>query len=569
MKNHLMKGAFKSLVLILLVSISSSLFAISFYEQRKVIIPKYSNAVYRGLGVLDRMYWTQPNKFEDLDYKIPEGSRLFMLEIGKRPTYFWTEGTENDQMFHLFQNVELDLAQAGYRGLKGQVNNQLNIETMQLDNGSFYSEGLFLYKDSVVTLKNSTSNLFINYTGDFIIDLEFGTEPKDYQIFAQNIRFWLGQEGLLNTSTKLKELYIRDLFFEYGKTGVIFPSRRMMIYKNGSNYIAQGTAIDFYPSPANISSTKNYYGEWELHNKSNICRANDSSCDPCVNRDVRCYKVVNNRSVPDRDTSVFECAGIPEDGISTTYDPGDYDGGTTFCYDYQVKSLPYDTANTEAFNNNKSSYEFKVEEVYDLNDSTSTATFLSQTPNTIRVASSSSDEIRQLSIYNSSSHQWGLNTYFNNNSFRVIINGSPYTFTQGIDVLTDAAQADNPCFYLCDGKLCEHNRLYIKNKTQRELKSADLMHMSYWPAAEGHKQHLVLWTYTLGFCPKINASSERPLYELNYNSSQHSNFIDALLIKDGDGNWVAPKVCMRRKVMCNKLTGTGYRRTFKLLSTDY
>ena len=218
MKSYL----FKIFYSICLLGVSSSLFAISFNESRRVIIPQYANAVYRDLTVLDKMY---------LETK---GDRVFLLELGKRPSYFWNK----ENRFYLYQKQNLKLNYVVY-GEDGS-NNIFGINNMSLSNGSFFSEKMFFDNNSSITINGSTSNLLANYKNSLYVDLTFGEISDNYEINSWNVKYNSGNPELLREHI-IKNFFIRDLSFG----SVKFPSPRMMIYNKNNAFSASGTSTDF------------------------------------------------------------------------------------------------------------------------------------------------------------------------------------------------------------------------------------------------------------------------------------------------------------------------------------
>ncbi len=525
----------KTISLICFLGISSSLFAISFNEPRSVIIPQYSNAVYRDLNVLDKMY---------LETK---ESRVFLLELGKRPTYFWNK----KKRFYLYQKQTLKFDNIFYNGDKSST---FGIDNMILDQGSFFSEKMFFDNNSSITISGETSNLLANYKDSLYAAFTFGEVSDKYEINSLNMKYNLGNPNLEREHI-INNFFVRNLKFG----SVKFPSPRMMIYNNDNSFVAVGTSLDFTLVPANMDNTKSYYGPWTVYGS---VYPKSSGTNPCGDKPDICHKIIEGRGEPDTDSNLFKCVGRPQNSGYASYDPN-YPGGRDYCYDYQVVETEgdlniYSLNNSKFYNNNQSSYEFKVEEVYDLQNGT--ATLIEQVPVKTRVGTFDNSKAIPFGKYTGSG--WKLNDVDVSQS--IFINGNYVSFFGNPTAASE--DSSNPCFIICNGFLCENNKVYVKNVKIRELKggseSADVVNL--WPESEGRKQDLVIITYTVGFCPAKTVDSE---YESNYDPSK-GKLIEALLIGNGS-SWDIPKVCLRRRIKCNQLDETGYNRSYKLLSTDY
>ena len=226
----------------------------------------------------------------------------------------------------------------------------------------------------------------------------------------------------------------------------------------------------------------------------------------------------------------------------------------------------------ENYNGNKAYYEFRVEETFQYENTPSgkVVHFISQRPKT-RVSTNNLGENEKLLAISTmtAAGEWTI-VPREGPLQRFYIDGTKKTVESTPNFI--GSTDDNPCFDLCKGGLCADNVVYIRNVDQRELKGGTDSGDSLWPEQEGHKQDLIIRTYTLGFCPKKRTDYGN--YEDNYDSS--GNLIEAMLIKQGD-NWTNAKVCMRRKVKCNAFVDEGgnnvdpkhFNRKYKPLSTDY
>ena len=542
MKNYYYKYTIKGLALTLFLAVSSSLFAVSFNETRTVVVPQQSNAVYRSLNVLDKMFLEK------------DPGRIFLLELGKRPTYFWN----HDKMFYLYQNPTVAFGEIRYEDSTDNVN-ILTVQNMNLNTGSFLSQNMFIGTDSTMSVSTSDARLFMGYNGELTADVTFGTDTTSINVYTNMFGFING--FAVNSAMKVDELYVRDLQFG----SVRFPNPRMMVYQESDYYRAEGTAINFgLVNPSLVEEKpKSFYGAWELSGFNQVGRLTTGSTDPCPSvssTSDRCYHIevtcegskandtpnCTDSKKNDTNDEIFICTGEVYKTQDGTYDPeGD-------CYDYQsVKNIANASSTNDLNNNNAASYEFKVEEIYQ--DGT-TAELITQTPEFRRDGYG-----RPVPLMKKQNGAWSLN----NVNSSVTIDGVSYTIAN-ISTVTNGTK--NACFNLCSGKLCQNHILYLRGTPKvRKLEGSPLSNT--WPTTEGEKQNLSVRTYTLGFCPKQTGTNNYGNYELNYLSTSQNKLIEALKIKSGS-NWVNPNVCMRRLVKCNKITGEiKYNRSYRLLST--
>lgn len=568
MKSYIYKCSFKYLALTLFLAMSSSLFAISFNEPRKVIIPRYSNAVYRNLTVLDEM---------ELEGR---AGRTFLLELGKRPTYFW----DTDHMFYTYLKSTLNLNTIGYTG--GSVeDNDFTIENMRIngpDGGSFYSEKMLIVPGGQVVLSNFLSNLFVNYNDWLKVNLAFVAPSSEYNIYSVTYGHIQGS-GLFNNAQKVTDMYVRDIYFNYAnntdlssgyRNSFKFPSPRAIIYTpDNANYYTKGLATDFEVVSVN-SKAKHYFGPWEILNSGKL-----SSGDPCasvVNQEKKCHYITvsgcasgtchNHITDYDDTSSLFLCSKEEykeQDGGPYNPSPeAPYFEPSDICYDYQVVTLQ----NSMDFNNNGAAYEFKVEEIHRIN-ADNTSKLISQTPKTRTVPNANGND-DGLMKYNGSN--WVIANYTGPQN--ATVNGETLPLGGNPKLIVPTSDASyNPCFYLCNGKLCPDNLLYIRDFTVRTLKggvdSGSLP--NDWPL-DDLKQDLRIVNYTIGFCPKRIGNNNYAAFENNFAAvGNDSNVVEGLLIKSGS-NWVqSPKVCVRRAVKCDSLSNTNYDRSYQLISTNY
>ena len=547
MKNYFYNYVFKGLALTLFLTISSSLFAIDFDEQRKVIIPKFANAVYRDLTVLNEMTLNA------------EDSRVFLLELGKRPTYFW----DKDHMFYTYLKSTLELENIEYSS-SSDYKNIFTVKDMYINGpngGAFYSEGMFLVPGANVKIANEDSNLFVKYNDDLNVNLHF-ENSVNYNVFS----LLFGHKHIAGVErTTINEMYIRDLKLTSSDGNVVvnFPSTRAIVYQDNIQYKIKGSATAFELVSVN-TAPKHYFGPWEIINGGKL-----SSGDPCGELPDNACKYTNSQGggIKDSIFSIFGCDKV-SGSLSGNNDPNTYFNPTDLCYDYQEVTLP----NDEKFNNNKASYEFKVEEIYKIN-ADSTAELISQTPKTRKL--SNNDD--PMAFMKRSGGQWALFTDHLQYQ-KIIINGKELPLGDNSNKnpqmipAANTSSGENPCFYLCEGKLCDRNILYIRSDyVERTLKgglnSNDLD--NNWPL-DDLKQDLHILTYTVGFCPQRIVNNNYAAFENNFDTvGDASKVIDGLLIKNGS-NWVdSPKFCVSRRVKCDSLQGPSYGRHYKLLSTDY
>ncbi len=556
MKNYFYKYVYKGLIFVLFSVFALPLLAANFNEERRVILSQNINAVYRDLLVLGKM-------------ELNVGShRKFWLEIGKRPTYFWNK----DNMFYLFQKQELNVAQF-VRTDSTEISYPINNITI-LGAGSFSSKGLLLNESSDINGPYSANlrenaNLLLNLpdpqggdNDDIKIKLNF-PEVKTYNFYSKN--FYVPA----STSSFNAAKHVRDVCQACGGSAEVkFVSPRMMIYDNGGYFTAQGTALRF----ENVdiignSSPKHYYGPWELWGPmkdggrlSGFLRSVDDDGDVCVETEDVCEG--------DNNTSTFSCDSVFDE---------------TTCYDYQevnIRETFFDSIPVNAqdesrlYNDNQAHYEFKVEEAYQLYTASNSAELVSQKPKIRVTIIGGTETTRPISSYTtggwirynvSNNEVPGQRIYINGELVKDSTTGAEIQFSNNHIGFVDSNEA-NPCFTICDGKLCDHDYIYVRTPQQRELKGGDdAMTISAWPNQEGAKQDLIIRTYTVGYCPAKRSDYNQ--YEKN--NSGADNLIDALKIKTDNG-WGDAKVCMRRKVKCNKLSEPQYyQRTYRPLSTDH
>ncbi len=517
MKNYFIKGVLRALILIWLLSISSSLFAISFNEPRKVIIPQFVNAVYRDLTVLDTM---------SLGTK---GGRTFLMEIGKRPSYFWSPNNK----FYLYQNQSLELENVAYNDTEGTVFFIDNVDVA----GSFISNEMFFNGHSSLTVNNNAT-LFMNYQGDLLFNIASVDTLR-----IKSFRLENSNEPLQGNV----DLYLRDVQFN----GKKFPSPRLSLINYSDDLTkTEGTSLNFELAQVSgnpSQKVKQYYGPWEIIETTDLPLV--TAANPCSGQPNRCYTCKNSACVSDSDKNPdtdndFICAGTTST-LNPPFDPG-LEGG--HCYDYNVVTIQ----NASDYNNNGASYEFKVQEIYSIDDTANTATLVEQNP---RVFDNGTTPFW---TYNGS---WNLNTP--TGSHNILINGSNRSFLPGSSTLQTVSVV-NPCYEICNKKSCSSNRVYLRNDSYTVDLSGGANSgtvTNLWPDAEGPKQHLIIATFTVGFCPSNSVDT-------GYEPNRRQTSWEGLRVRNKQF-----KACFRRQVRCDFGKGVvgenKVERNFTLLSTDY
>lgn len=551
MKNYFYKYIVKGLALTMLLAISSSLFAISFNETRTVVIPRYSNAVYRSLNVLDKMFFETDNL----------SNRVFLLELGKRPTYFW----DQNKMFYLYQSPTVTLSAVNYN--HSTVNQDvLTVDNINLGTGSFIAKGMFLdlADNPILSINTSDAYLFMGYNGIINTEMHFGNNTNQYNVFSNLLGFVEGT-CLLDSTNMINGLYVRDL--EVGPNLVKFPSPRMMVYQESGYTRGAGTAADFALANPDIGKApQHYYGPWETWGPSGKHGQLTTTLYPCsatgVTTPNRCAKIQVTCSTNKGSTDPIGCTmtqtpdTFDQEFICTAgkpYEPGTQTSGTfdppDTCYDYQ--HVPR-ISNASPNNNNNASYEFKVEEIYRIHGTQ--AELIAQTPE-VRVDSSN----KPVALMKRTGSSWTFNNVGVTSS--VIIDGVAYSIGNFVNTYDT-----NPCYTLCNGKLCSSNILYVRGGyTSRELKGGANSAANTWPIQEGEQQNLRIHTYTVGFCPQKLNNNDYLNYEVNYQQASQAKLLESLT---PGGSKLS--MCMRRQVQCNKISGDRrYKRSYKLLSTDH
>ena len=514
---------------------ATSLFAAQYNEPRKVLYSKYKNALYKNLFVTGEMR---------LDIK-EDSDRIFLMEIGKRPTYFWN----SDNVYHLFQTQTLQLNNVKYSDIADTTTFEIGIAN--LPQGVFLSENGFIFNN--IALTNNNAGAIIRHPGNINIGLTFtNSETENVNLYSNNMNFNISsgfQPTVANTLT-IKYLRTRDLNIN----GINFVSPRMTITKSGGNYIAHGTARAFELYALDeTDELKSYYGDWEYY-AMNSCGSYSSNYDTCRKYEERTW-------VRDTDTGSFECVGVAYNVSMDDRKPYDlpfneYPNG--FCYDYLL------THSAAIYNYPIDPYEFKVQEILRV-PQTGDPILIDQTPK-FRTIKTDDDNKIPTSINTGS----GWSVYKNNELSNYVfwVNEAKIENLSSLPIIS--ASDLHPCVTVCDGQSCTTNRLYIRDNRQiRVINDNGINVENHWAlSSEQQKNQIAVAEYTVGVCPAINSSitTQYAQYEGNY----AANMMNGIIVQSGN-NFVAPQVCLRRKVLCShgKNDGNGIKRNYKLLSTDY
>ncbi len=561
----------KNVIFLLLVGIVLPAYAIDFNEPRKVLLPKYSNAVYRDLTVLDTMYLDATGT-----YTYSGKPRRFFLEIGKRPSYFWNENHRHhlQQVQHLtFDNIQFN-----------NTASTLTIQNMEVSEGAFIGQNFTLDINNQPNLKiygNDTSFLMDNINFEFPLILSLPTNRIiDLTLSSMIFENWYRQVDPQHYS--IKNLYLRDLnLLDVGDNEVPFPSPRMMIQcKNcgtdSESYKVKGTSLNFkWDTTPTPNTLKNYYGPWENYGSvsASPCPAIPQSGSP---QEDRCYTIVQNnnretRYVYDQNSSTFTCAGRTAEGAfglnTITYDPT-----VDYCYDYQeiIPSFGSGADNKDRnFNNNQGVYEFVVQEVFAYKNDTAIPynqrlTFLDQSP---EVRSLDGKIIPLTNSTNTAVNTWEI--YKGNANTVMRINGQNITVNGGNIIISQSFSSDlrslNPCYVICKNTTCDKDYFYIKERTVRHIQDG-IGIQNHWPGEV--KQDMVLISYVVGYCPNQSSlSGQYADHEINWEQPANGwKNLESLLSE-------TYKVCIKRKVMCNRLNETNEQETNyqnkRYFTTDY
>ncbi|MBO4707345.1 MAG: hypothetical protein J5594_02145 [Elusimicrobiaceae bacterium] len=550
MKNCFYKHIYKILVLLLFSAMAMPLFAANFGEHRRVILPQDINAVYKDLLVGEMNLNTQNN-------------RVFLLELGKRPSYFWNTA----YMFHLLQNQTLNIN--NITTLNATPNSQIfEIDNINVNRGSFLSSGLSISHDwgttdadYIVVNPNvsvqNTSTLLLDYADPLNAYINSNISVLNYDIYARSIELAYGTgEGIEGSK------YFRDaqLITSGGNEIVKFVSPRMMIYQHGggSDFRAEGTALRFEtPSISRTTNPKHYYGPWELANEGRVY-ADTETTNICLN-DTN----IGNQCIGDAYDHVFECSN----GSSSNS-----------CYDFQIEYIRSHFQN-DMINNNSGSYAFKVQEVYQVTKRDSSNKILeiemiSQNPKVrFKHVSGETTNIPIATVEDGNFILENVNDDDVTISQSFYVDGTQLMVKTGnISFKPESSSEIFDCFVKCQGKLCSKAQLSIRYSV-RELANGANSVASTWPDGEGHKQDLIIMTHTIDHCPS-KYNNNYGDYEQNFKpDTPYVQLIDGLKILPSGSDWSNakdPKVCMKRKVRCNVsgLEQHHFKRTYKPVTTN-
>ena len=573
MKKKLYKNiSIRFFITILLLCATFPLLAAKYSEPRKVLVSKYNNALYRNFAVLGTMTLSVDNPAE----------RTFIMEVGKRPSYFWN----SSKSFHFSQEQTMDIEAISYSG--GSASDLL-IDTIDIPYGFLLSSGITL-KDSNVSLSNDDASLLVGFVRNLPLTFDFDNSALgSIGVYSDNLIF-VANSG--ETNLPISSLSARDLSVIAGGTEIRFPSPRSVITEHQQNGVivrkASGTARDF--ELVTLGNTiHSYYGPWEnvgapaVTISSSAC--GESAEDRCYRSQVYCQnnsKPCNEpglRIVFDTDTEIFECAGevLPDDSreyvLGNYYDANLDQNPSQTCYDYQIVTSPV------IFNYIREPYEFKVQEIFLVTGNPQTATIISQTPKFRTLTADSS----LVPISKSLVSNWDIfeSNKIDANTFTV--NGNNYTNISKMKKISDitlnssleSRKGTNPCLWLCEGHFCNTPLIYIRDRKTRVLTDTDAADITnYWPATDGEKNKILEAEYTVGLCPAISETvyKEYSRYEINNDRTNLSvgkeRIMNSFIISNGANNYAAPEICMKRKVKCNTVSGS-LSKNYKPLSTDY
>lgn len=573
-----MKKYYKYIVTGVLFALFLSLilpsFAATFNETRRAIISPLANAVYGSLSVRDGMY---------LNYDKDLVKGVFFLEIGQRPMFFWDLANK----YHAFQNQTLTLNTISYvtnNDVSLGGTNVFTIYEMNVPDGNFVSQDMFFHPNGTgVTMQGNDTKFFANYnTADFRILLNLGDMTTDFVTYAYNLNFIKGNTG---NGVVIKDLFLRDYGVQTDPSNansiVPFPSPRLMLYtaSAGSSssmssdviYQNEGFSTTLALQEVKRKAPKSYYGGWQVVGTTGhgIYIGSCPTTDRCYTKKYSSGGAKTDNPSGGGSTSItydnwdteFKCAGSvwnnnPSSGSS--YDPEDVDS----CYDYQLVQVPtqlyYETDGTSlawnkpVFDSNGATYEFKVQEVLQMNDDDANYHLVSQNPK-FRVTGS--DE-KAVAISTDVKAGWGVKPVSVHFLHSVIVDGKTKNISAGgLQKVSDKADYNETCFTLCGGKLCPHNIAYVKETRQGDAFNNRTTDPGYEPITPATSQagKMFVFTYTVGFCPKTSyddstyTSSD---YEMNYLSSKRDDLLTGLVYGP---NYQAPKICLRRKVKCNSI----------------
>lgn len=561
-------------------------FAAIFNEPRRILLPKYSNAVYGNLSVRDTMF---------LNMRLPEGmsddgNAYFLMEIGQRPRYFW----DPDRRYSVFMNQTLSLNSSRYVDNEGKdldANNLFSIFRARVLEGVFIGTGLIFNYDSTVQMQGNDTKLFMNLRNSFKASLVLAGDVNHFTVYSYNLNFFYGMTPI--NDVLIENMLLRDYAYKISDNKVIpFPSPRLMIYQENNKYRAAGFSTKFNLKELPETTIKSYYGPWTIVSANNV-----STVATCPTTD-RCEKVmytttqqaVNPKSGPrwehsyDDENTEFECVGkvLPETPqLEKWYDPD-----VPQCFDYQLIQMPQikQGGNTKpaVYDSNGAVYEFKVQEILQMDPNNTLINILKSQKPEFRLFIDKGGNIKTVAI---SKSRTGTNNWNINPEYSTVYNG---VYVGGDDVAVDSLPVKVPddipyndvCYMLCGGKVCTSNKVFVRETrdggeelTRTESpQSVPLTPQSpYSPPVINNSGSTYIFTYTVGIC----LSNSKTLYtstdyEINYEPSHMEELMTGLAVETGTDEYQAPKACVKRVVKCNKISGESSlsKRSYKLLTAE-
>lgn len=550
------KGLFLALMLTVAVT---SLFAAKYNEPRKVLTAKYNNALYKNLSVTGEM-----------SLNVDGNSRKFLMEIGKRPTYFW----DANNAFHVLQTQTLTLNNIQYGTTAG---NTFNVGTVNVPKGVFLSQEGFTYGE--LQLSNNNAGIIVTHPNLINMNLNIMSGINDgIRFYTNNLILTMPASFVPTVANTLPigNFTLRDLYVNR----IDFVSPRMTITRTNGVYAAHGTARLFDLPLLNESGTLvNYYEDWSVHTGTGVVVGVSGSCGNIANDTKRCRKkyVCKNGVVPpagidcsnpsktyiwEDENEIFTCAGKRYEAPGTPGETYDIilDGG--YCNDY------YKAPPVVAYNYDVDPYEFKVQEVFRA-PANETPVLIEQTPK-FRTRNNNIEPISK-----DTANVWTVFDNANIGNYQIWANSGTVTGVDSLPVI--ASNNARPCLTLCNGISCETNKVYIRDNRQIRFVKDDNnpnSNNNHWPiSSESKLSRLAVVEYTVGVCPAIGGDVESIYipHEENYQTAVgNRRMMNGLIVQSGN-NFVAPEVCLVRRIYCShgKNDGYGVSRKYKPLSTDY
>lgn len=597
MKNYykyiLTGGLFSLFVNLILPS-----FAVTFNEPRKVVLPQHTNAVYGSLFVRDTMYLNFISKNNVLG-KVD----AFLMEIGQRPLYFWDPDISThhlqQQILNLYGTVNLSGS-----GTPMDNSDVFTVSSVKVPNGTFISEDMFFRTtEPEVNIRGNQAKLFMNYNRPLKVYFQVGGKVDSINATVHDLNLFKGHGLADPPKNYITTLMVRDFAVSVGNTLIPFPSPRMMLFNapNTTVYRPKGTSTEFkLVSKETIANTQHYYGPWQLVQAASGVDEN-TTCGSMTNK---CFKqkygidsVVPNKTPGggaktndpqydvsyyyDNETNEFTCADEIWPGSSAVsgqwYNP--VLEGTNTCYDYQLIQLPKDDLGKPGvYDSNAAAYEFKVQELLKVKDGN--VTLVEQNP-LFRGGRLSTGGIGSVAISTStgsSSVDWTIRPFSGVQTF--YIDGRSVSASQDLIKLEEDVSYGDACFKLCNGKICDKSRAYVKRSREGGVPAVRGTSPQQpdpnpivAPPYQSPDATYVTYTYTVGFCPKNsdNDAYTNDKYEINIKGENQAHLVTGLARPSGTV-YKAPKVCVRRPVKCNVNQcsgGSGSARTYRFLSVNY